>query len=72
MCFGERCCDHEHRELRPRLLVHGLTHPLIRIIDLSFVSKDADGAVAAFELSDLNEEVRRGFLGEDDLMDAAA
>jgi Family of unknown function (DUF6325) len=54
----------------------------IRIIDLAFVSKDADGAVAAFELSDVDEEVRRGldalglestgFLGEEDLMDAAA
>jgi len=54
----------------------------IRIIDLAFVSKDADGEVAAFELSDIDEEVRRGldalgleatgFLGEEDLMDAAA
>jgi hypothetical protein len=54
----------------------------IRIIDLSFVSKDADGSVAAFELSDLDEEVRSGlealgfeatgFLGEEDLMDAGA
>ena len=54
----------------------------IRIIDLAFVGKNADGEVAAFELSDLDEEVRRGldalglegsgFLGEEDLMDAAA
>ncbi len=54
----------------------------IRIIDLAFVSKDADGAVEAFELSDLREDVREaldalgiegsGFLGEDDLMDAGA
>ena len=53
----------------------------IRIIDLAFVSKDADGSVAAFELSDIDEEVRRGLdalgleatglLGEEDLMDAA-
>jgi len=53
----------------------------IRIIDLAFVSKDADGAVAAFEISDIDEEVRRGLdalgleatglLGEDDLMYAA-
>ena len=52
----------------------------IRIIDLAFVGKDADGAVAAFELSDLHEDVRRGldalglegsgFLGEEDMMDA--
>jgi hypothetical protein len=54
----------------------------IRIIDLAFASKDADGNVAAFELSDIDEEVRRGLealgleptglLGEEDLMDAAA
>jgi hypothetical protein len=54
----------------------------IRIIDLAFVSKDADGAVAGFELSDVDEEVRRGLealgleatglLGEEDLTDAAA
>jgi uncharacterized membrane protein len=53
----------------------------IRIIDLAFASKDADGNVAAFELSDVDEEVRRGLdalgleptglLGEEDLMDAA-
>ena len=28
----------------------------IRVIDLAFVSKDADGAVASFELSDLDED----------------
>jgi uncharacterized membrane protein len=54
----------------------------IRIIDLAFVGKDADGEVAAFELSELDEDVRRGldalgleatgFLGEEDLIDAAA
>ena len=54
----------------------------IRIIDLAFVSKDADGTVAGFELSDVDEEVRRGLealgleatglLGEEDLTDAAA
>jgi uncharacterized membrane protein len=53
----------------------------IRIIDLAFVSKDAGGEIAAFELSDIDEEVRRGLealgleasglLGEDDLMYAA-
>ncbi len=32
----------------------------IRIIDLAFVGKDEDGSVAAFELSDIDEEVRRG------------
>ena len=54
----------------------------IRIIDLAFVAKDTDGTVAAFEVSDLHEDVRRGLdtlgiessglLGEDDLMDAGA
>ena len=53
----------------------------IRIIDLAFVSKDADGNVEAFELSDIDEDVRRGLdalgleasgvLGEDDLVHAA-
>jgi uncharacterized membrane protein len=53
----------------------------IRIIDLAFVSKGADGEIAAFELSDVDEDVRRGLdalgleasglLGEDDLMYAA-
>src|SRR5580765_5051997 len=48
----------------------------IRIIDLAFVSKDADGAIGAFELSDIDEDVRlgleaSGLLGEEDLMDAA-
>jgi hypothetical protein len=53
----------------------------IRVIDLAFVGKDEDGNVAAFELSDVDENVRRGLealgldgtglLGEEDLMDAA-
>jgi hypothetical protein len=54
----------------------------IRIIDLAFVTKDADGEVAAFELSELHADVRdaldslgiegSGLLNEDDLADAAA
>jgi hypothetical protein len=53
----------------------------IRIIDLAFVSKDAEGSIEAFELSEVDEDVRRGLdalglessglLGEDDLMLAA-
>ena len=53
----------------------------IRIIDLAFVSKDEDGSIGAFELSDVDEDVRRGLdalgleatglLGEEDLIDAA-
>ena len=53
----------------------------IRIIDIAFVGKDEDGQVAAFELVDVDPEVRAGFesmgvevtglFNEDDLMAAA-
>lgn len=53
----------------------------IRIIDLAFVGKDADGNVLSFEMTDLEEDVRRalegvgvdpsGLLNEDDLSAAA-
>jgi hypothetical protein len=33
----------------------------IRIIDLAFVGKDAEGNVIAFELTDIDPEVREGF-----------
>jgi hypothetical protein len=33
----------------------------IRIIDLAFVCKDAEGTVAAFELTEIDPEVREGF-----------
>jgi hypothetical protein len=33
----------------------------IRIIDLAFVGKDAEGNVAAFELTDIDSDVREGF-----------
>ena len=33
----------------------------IRIIDLAFVAKDAEGDIAAFELTDIDPEVRKGF-----------
>jgi len=49
----------------------------VRILDLAFVGKDADGEVLAFELSDLDPDVRdsfdslgakaEGLLNEDDL-----
>jgi hypothetical protein len=52
----------------------------IRIIDLAFVGKDADGEIVAFELTDLDPEVREGLekigvevsglFNEDDLMSA--
>jgi hypothetical protein len=53
----------------------------IRIIDLAFVSKDADGAVLAFELSDLDPDVQEalssigaepsGLFNEEDVTAAA-
>jgi hypothetical protein len=33
----------------------------IRIIDLAFVAKDAEGNIGAFELTDIDPEVRKGF-----------
>jgi hypothetical protein len=53
----------------------------IRIIDLAFVGKNAAGETVAFELTELDPDVRQGLenmgvevgglLNEDDLMDAA-
>jgi hypothetical protein len=53
----------------------------IRIIDIAFVSKDEDGEIAAFELTELDSEVRdglenlgvevSGLFNEDDLTAAA-
>jgi hypothetical protein len=53
----------------------------IRIIDIAFASKDEGGEIAAFELSDLDPEVRQGLenlgaessglFSEDDLIAAA-
>ena len=52
----------------------------IRIIDLAFVGKDTDGEIVAFEVSDLDPDVREGLekvgievsglFNEDDLMSA--
>jgi hypothetical protein len=52
----------------------------IRIIDIAFVGKNAEGEVVAFELMDLDPDVRKGFekmgvevnglFNEDDLMTA--
>jgi hypothetical protein len=33
----------------------------IRIIDLAFVAKDAEGNIGAFELTDIDPDVRQGF-----------
>ena len=53
----------------------------IRLMDVAFVGKDADGEVAAFELTELDPDVREGLerlgievsglFNEDDLMAAA-
>jgi Family of unknown function (DUF6325) len=52
---------------------------LIRILDLSFIHKDEDGAVAALEITDLGEQVEEfalfagassGLLSEDDIGEA--
>jgi uncharacterized membrane protein len=53
----------------------------IRLIDIAFVGKDADGDVVAMELTELDPEVQtsldrlgievQGLLNEDDLQDAA-
>lgn len=52
---------------------------LVRIIDLTFIAKDDDGAVAAIEIGELGEEAAAyadfdgassGILGEDDLAQA--
>jgi uncharacterized membrane protein len=53
----------------------------IRIIDIAFVAKDEDGEVGAFELTDIDPDVREGLenlgievtglFNEDDLMAAA-
>jgi hypothetical protein len=52
----------------------------IRVIDLAFVGKDADGEIVAFELTDLEPDIREAFekagvevsglFNEDDLMAA--
>ncbi|WP_329417232.1 DUF6325 family protein [Streptomyces sp. NBC_00704] len=64
------------------LLVDLVDRGIIRILDLTFVRKDADGSVTALEIADLNgdgrldlavfEGARSGLLGRDDLEAAAA
>jgi uncharacterized membrane protein len=54
----------------------------IRIIDIAFVGKNADGETVAFELTELDPDVQKGLdkagvevgglLNDDDLMDAGA
>ncbi|MFD9305676.1 DUF6325 family protein [Streptomyces sp. NPDC060048] len=64
------------------LLLDLVDRHVIRILDLSFVSKDTDGSVRALEIRDMDgdgqldlavfEGVSSGLLGEDDLQEAAA
>ena len=62
-------------------LVDLVDRGLIRILDLAFVTKDEDGAVAGLELSDLGDGAAElevfagassGLLSDDDLTEAAA
>ncbi|MFJ3224748.1 DUF6325 family protein [Streptomyces sp. NPDC086783] len=64
------------------LLLELVERRIIRILDLSFVRKDADGSVRGLELTDMDgdgqldlavfEGASSGLLGEDDLQQAAA
>jgi hypothetical protein len=67
-------------EVAPHL-VDLVERGVIRILDLSFVTKDEDGTVAGLELADLGdgagelevfEGASSGLLGDDDLTEAAA
>ncbi len=61
-------------------LVELVDRGLIRILDLAFIAKDADGSVAAVEISDLGEQVEEfalfagassGLLSDEDIGEAA-
>ncbi|MFD7324127.1 DUF6325 family protein [Streptomyces sp. NPDC059875] len=64
------------------LLLDLVDRRIIRILDLSFIRKDADGTVSALEISDFDGDgtldlavfdgASSGLLGEDDLQEAAA
>jgi hypothetical protein len=64
------------------LLLDLVDRGLVRILDLTFIRKDADGTVSGLEIADLTTEglgelevfqgASSGLLGEDDLADAAA
>jgi hypothetical protein len=64
------------------LLVDLVDRGIIRILDLRFIRKDADGSVTALEIADLTgdglldlavfEGVNSGLIGQDDLEEAAA
>ncbi|MEU6895400.1 DUF6325 family protein [Streptomyces sp. NPDC046557] len=64
------------------LLVDLVDRGLIRILDLAFIRKDADGSVAVMEISDLTgdgaldlavfEGASSGLMGQDDIEEAAS
>ena len=64
------------------LLVDLVERGVIRILDLLFIEKDADGTISGLELSDLDSDgdldltvfdgVSSGLLGQDDLEEAAS
>ncbi|MFJ9150667.1 DUF6325 family protein [Streptomyces sp. NPDC102270] len=64
------------------LLIDLVDRGLIRILDLTFIRKDADGSVTGLEIGDLTgdgeldlavfEGASSGLLGQDDLVEAAA
>jgi Family of unknown function (DUF6325) len=62
-------------------LIELVDRGLIRILDLSFITKAEDGSVAALEIADLGSEVAEfavfegassGLLGDDDIAEAGA
>lgn len=61
-------------------LVDLVDRGVIRVLDVAFVTKDADGAVAGIEISELGDQVEEfalfagassGLLGDDDIGEAA-
>jgi len=71
---------HPNGEIAP-LVVDLVERGIIRVLDLAFVAKDADGNVVGLELSDLGNEVQElkafegassGLLSDDDLEEAGA
>jgi hypothetical protein len=64
------------------LLVDLVDRGIVRLLDLAFIRKDADGTVTAFEIADLDNDgqldlavfqgASSGLLGQDDLAEAAA
>src|SRR5690242_8518045 len=69
---------HPNGEIAP-LLVDLVDRGIIRILDLAFVAKAADGSVAGLEIADLGDEVQElkvfegassGLLSDDDLQEA--